>query len=185
MDGAWRFLNRIWKVFNKVIEKAKENAAGSDSLVKTTHVYLKKITKNYETVSLNKAVALAREFFNEIESKLQTESSQSLTFAFENFIKILSPVTPYICHEMWDILKKATPIRNESWPEIDEKLATIDTVTIAVQVNGKLRGTFDVEKDSEDSVLEKMALDLLGENITHESLKKIIVVKNKIVNVVI
>ena len=185
LDGAWRFLNRIWKVFNKVSAKIKENATGSETLLKTSHIYLKKITESYELVALNKAVALAREFFNEIESNITTESAKSLTFAFEAFIKIFSPITPYICHEMWDILKKAIPIRNETWPEIDEKLASVDNVTIAVQLNGKLRGTFEVEKDSENSILEEKALELLGKNVSRETLKKIIVVKNKIVNVVI
>ena len=184
LDGAWRFLNRVWKVFNKILTKIKEDSAGSDSLIKTTHIYLKKITENYESVSLNKSVALARELFNEIESKLDSESAKSLSFAFESFVKIMSPVIPYICHEMWDILKKTTPIQNEDWPNIDENLATVNTVTIAVQVNGKLRGTFEIEKDTENSIVESMAFEILSGSISKESAKKVIVVKNRVVNIV-
>lgn len=185
LDGAWRFLNRVWKVFNKILTKIKENSNGSDSLIKTTHVYLKKITESYESVSLNKSVALARELFNEIEKMLNEESAQSLSFAFESFIKIISPVTPYICHEMWDILKKSIPLQNETWADIDENLATINTVTIAIQVNGKLRGTFQIEKDSENSVVEKMAFEVLSGSLSKESVKKVILVKNRVVNIVV
>jgi leucyl-tRNA synthetase len=184
LDGAWRFLNRVWKVFNKVRSRAEENAAGNDTLTKMTHVYLKRISENFDTVSLNKAVALARELFNEIEAHLETESAASLSFAFEAFVKAMSPVTPFICHEIWDIWKKSTPLQNEPWFEVDDKLSAIDTVTIAVQVNGKLKGTFDVEKDADDETLKKNALAILPDDIT-SSAKRIIVVKNRIVNVVV
>lgn len=185
LDGAWRFLNRVWKVFNKISNKIKEkNSQGSDSLIKTTHVYLKKITESYDAIALNKSVALIRELFNEIEAKIDSESSDSLKFAFETFTKVIYPITPYICHEMWDIMKKSEPLQNEFWPEIDEALATINTVTIAVQVNGKMRGTFEVNKDSENSVLEEKAFEFLNDSVDKNSVKKVIVVKNRIVNIV-
>ena len=185
LDGCWRFLNRIWKVFNKVLEKSKENVSGSENLIKTTHVYLKKITESYETIALNKTVALARELFNEIESNLDKSSSEALQFAFECFVKVFSPITPYICHEMWDIMKYPKAIRDEDWVEIDDKLASIEMATIAVQVNGKLRGTFEIEKDAETALLEEKALELLGKDVKRELCKKIIVVQNRIVNFVI
>ena len=185
LDGCWRFLNRIWKVFNKVLEKSKANVAGSDNLIKTTHVYLKKITESYEAIALNKAVALARELFNEIEGHLDTSSAGALRFAFESFVKAFSPITPYICHEMWDVMKKAKAIRDEDWVEIDEELALVDTVTIAVQVNGRLRGTFEIERNANNEALEAKALEVLEKSIKKDMCRKIIVVPNKIVSVVI
>lgn len=88
---------------------------------------------------------------------------------------------------MWDIMKNPKAIRDENWVEIDEKLASVDTVTIAVQVNGKLRGTFEIEKDADNAVLEEKALELLSAStaVSRDKCKKIIVVKNKIVNLVI
>ena len=82
-------------------------------------------------------------------------------------------------------MKNPKAIRDEDWVEIDEKLSSVETVTIAVQVNGKLRGTFDIEKDADNAVLEARALELLAMNISHEMYKKIIVVKNRIVNIVV
>ena len=185
LDGAWRFLNRVWKVFNKLLEKKKGNDSGSDDIIKTTHIYLKKIDECYKAISLNKAVALSRELFNEIESKITTGSANSLQFAFEAFIKAIYPVTPHICHEMWEKLGNFSSLQEEFWPEIDEKLATINDVTIAVQVNGKLKGTFDVQKDSDDNVLREKGLELLSDSVNKNNIKKTIVVKNKIVSFVI
>lgn len=183
LEGSWRYLNKVWKVFNKILNIENDQNNG-DSLVKTTHVYLKKIAESYDSISLNKSVAFIREFFNEIEAKLNTDSKESLAFAFESFIKALYPITPYICHEMWDKLKKSELLQEEFWPEIDEKLATINNVTIAVQVNGKLKATFEIEKDSDNSILETKALELISKDI-REKVNRIIVVKNRVVNIVI
>jgi len=183
LEGSWRYLNRVWKVFNKIISIENNQNTGS-SLVKITHIYLKKIADSYESISLNKSVAFIREFFNEIESKLNTESKESLMFAFESFIKAIYPITPYICHEMWDILKRSMPLQKEQWPEIDENLAMLNDVTIAVQINGKLKGTFEIEKDSDNSILESKALAFVPSDLK-EKISKIIVVKNRVVNIVI
>ncbi|MDR0744567.1 MAG: leucine--tRNA ligase [Holosporales bacterium] len=186
LDGSWRFLNRVWKVFNKVLQKVKENKEGADTLIKTSHVYLKKIKESYDDIALNKSVAFAREFFNEIERNLEMESASSLKFAFECFIKAIYPITPHIAHEMFEKLTNAAdPLQNALWPEINEDLATATKVTIAVQVNGRLRGTFNIEKDTEDSVLEQTAKNILKDSINLENIEKIIVVKNRIVNIVV
>ncbi|MDR0942155.1 MAG: leucine--tRNA ligase [Holosporales bacterium] len=186
LDGAWRFLNRVWKIFNKVQLKVRNNEKGGDSLIKTTHRYLKRISESYETISLNKSVALIRELFNEIEEKFESESADSLNFAFCSFIKVLSPITPYICCEMREIMGNARPIiDDEAWPKIDETLAAVDVATIAVQVNGKLRGTFEIEKDSDESKVKERAFELLGDSLDRASVKKVIVVQNRIANIVI
>lgn len=183
LEGSWRYLNKVWKAFNKILN-IPESQNGDNSLIKTTHIYLKRIAESYENISLNKSIAFIREFFNEIESKLNTESKESLMFAFESFIKAIYPITPHICHEMWDVLKRSIPLQNETWPEIDEKLAAINDVTIAVQINGKLKGTFEIAKDSDNSILESKALDFIPKDLKNK-INKIIVVKNRIVNIVI
>ena len=186
LDGAWRFLNRVWRLFNMILEKIKLNSAGSEELVKLSHFYLKRITANYEKITLNRAVALAREFFNEIENRFEQESAESLKFAFEYFIKALYPVVPNISHEIFEKLTNSPePLQNSIWPKIDESLATEENVTIAVQINGKLKATFEIAKDSENKVLEKTALNAVAKIIDQDSIKKIIVVKNRIVNIVI
>ncbi|MDR1475877.1 MAG: leucine--tRNA ligase [Holosporales bacterium] len=186
LDGSWRFLNRVWKTFNKIFVESHGCENGSDSLIKTTHIYLKKISEMYNSVSLNKASAFVREFFNEIEDGLKTETNESLRFAFKNFIKAFSPITPNICHEMWQISGETDkPLQESAWPDIDEELATINIITIAIQVNGKLRRTFEVEKDTAESELEARAFELLEDSIQQSLIKKVVTIKNRVVNIVI
>jgi leucyl-tRNA synthetase len=184
LDGSWRFLNRVWKVFNKLLVKLGKNTTVSNRLIKKTHIYLKRITECYEAISLNKSIALIREFFNEIEDNLEIESADSLKFAFEYFIKVICPITPFICHEIWDLLQKSGILQNEDWPKFDKKLAITENVTIVVQVNGKLKKTFEVERDSEDSVIKEKALQVLGGAVSMEAVKDMIIVQNKIINFV-
>ena len=193
LDGAWRFMNRIWKVFSIINTNAISISTNNTSTNNTntnstdlecfTHIYIKKIEENYESLSLNKAIALARELFNKIESNLHTSSKKSLLFAFESFIKLFSPITPFICHEIWKQLGHENLIRYEKWPEYDSKLSQIDKITLPVQVNGKLRKTIEITKDTEKSKIEDMALEVL--NIDKTKVKKIIVVPNRIVNIVV
>lgn len=178
LDGAWRFLNKVWKVFNRILPIINEKHAGNNKLLKITHVYLKKITYCLENIMLNKAVAHARELFNEIEKNVLTESSESLRFAFLSFVKAIEPVMPFISHEIMEIMGE---IENK-WPAIDEKLASVDEVTIAVQLNGKLKNTFSIQKDTDEKTLENLAIKTIS---LEKPIKKIVVVKNRIVNIVI
>jgi leucyl-tRNA synthetase len=178
LEGSWRFLKKVWNVFEKITPIINGNYQGSDDLIKTTHFYMKKISYCLENIMLNKAVAHIRELFNEIEDSVSTSSSQALRFAFISFVKTMEPITPFISHEILEILGES----NNSWPEIDEELASEDNVTIAIQVNGKLKGTFEVPMDTDEKTLESLAMEKLGMT---EKAKNIIVVKNKIVNVVV
>jgi leucyl-tRNA synthetase len=183
LDGTWRFLNRVWKVFNNVLTAIDKNIVADEALIKITHMYLKRITAAYEAILLNKVVALIRELFNAIESKVTSESAVALDFAFSTFIKVIYPITPYIAHEMWHIMKKSTQLQDELWPEIDEKLAEDEFVTMAVQVNGKLRGTFKIIKNMDEESATEEALKVTG--IDKSLTKKIVVVQNRVVNIVL
>lgn len=178
LEGSWRFLNKVWKTFNKIEPMIREDKAGDDRLIKVTHKYLKKITQNLESISLNKAVAFARELFNEIEKTQATASGDALAFAFKTFVKAMEPITPFLCRELEELLQD----KDRTWPQFDANLATEEEVTIAIQVNGRLKTTLQTEQDTDEKTLEKKALELLQ---LEELPKKIIVVKNRIVNVVL
>ncbi len=185
LEGSWRFLNRIWKVFNQVLEHIKDekNKHSNNTLYKTTNVYLQKIEENYNSISLNKAIALSRELFNHIEDNINTASKSSLKFAFETFIKVFYPITPFICAEIWEILGNKKCIGDEKWPKFDKDLIRDENVTIAIQVNGKLRKTMELPKDASKEVAEKKAIELLNV-LNKDKIQKIIVIQNKVVNIV-
>jgi leucyl-tRNA synthetase len=188
LDGAGRFLSKIWKTFVKVLA-APEDKAGVDILTKIAHIYSSKIKESFVAVSLNRSVAFVHEFFNEIEENLEVSSKASAMFAFETFVKVFSPIVPNITHEMYSLLYSGRVLQNEPWPEADDRYLETDEVTIAIQVNGKLRGTVTVAKDSDDQTLKECALRALRSSaspgLLSESIKRIVVVKNKIVSIVV
>ena len=98
----------------------------------------------------------------------------------------MSPIAPHIAEEMWHNLGHDTLLAAEKWPEADAKMAADDTVTMAVQVMGKMRGTIEIAKDSDDEAVKAAALALptVKAQLEGKTIRKIIVVKNKIVNVV-
>ena len=100
---------------------------------------------------------------------------------------VLSPFAPHICEEMWEALGHDFSISEVKWPEYDEKMLSSDEVTIAVQVNGKIRGSFEIEKDSDKAVVEKTALELpnVTKHLEGMNIVKVIVIPNRIVNIVV
>ena len=104
----------------------------------------------------------------------------------EGFLKTLACIAPHLGEELWQILGHDNLIDYEAWPTYDESKITLDTVKIAVSVNGKLRATLDAPINMDDEELKKMAFDLeaIKRHIEGKEIKKVIVVKNKIVNIV-
>lgn len=100
---------------------------------------------------------------------------------------MLSPFVPHFCDEIWEELGETGYLFNEKWPEYDEKMLSSDEVTIAVQVNGKIRGSFEIEKDCDKAVVEKTALELpnVTKHLEGMDIVKVIVIPNRIVNIVV
>ena len=179
VDGARRFLNRVWAFFTEA-----ENVVDCDtpSLEKVYHKTVKKVTEDFEKLAFNTAISQMMIFVNAVYK----EGKCSKAYA-EGLIKMLSCICPHIGEELWSVLGHDTTIAYESWPTYDEAKTADDTVEVIVQINGKLRGKISVPVDmSKDDVLalakadEKVAAAIEGKNIVKE-----IVVPNKIVNIVI
>ena len=104
----------------------------------------------------------------------------------EGFVKVLSPVAPHITEEMWTDLTGKTGITYETWPSYDPAKTVAASVTIAVQVNGKMRGKFDIAKDTDRQTLQEKALELntVARQVEGKTIRKVIVVPNKIVNII-
>ena len=104
-----------------------------------------------------------------------------------NFLKLLNPIAPHITEELWEKLGNDNVIANEMWPSYDEEKTINKTLEIGVQVNGKLRGTINVEKDASKEVLENLALneENVIRHIEGKTIVKVIVVPNRIVNIVV
>ena len=117
----------------------------------------------------------------------QSASFDSSYIGFiEGLVKLLSPVAPHICEEMWETLGHNKTIAYEPWPKYDESKLAANTIKMAVSVNGKPRATIEVPLDLDEEELKKIALEQEGvkRNVEGKEIKKIIVVKNKIINIV-
>ena len=179
VDGARRFLNRVWAFFTE-----PSNIIGGEmpALEKIYHKTVKKVTADFEKLAFNTAISQMMIFVNAVYK----EGKCPKTYA-EGLIKMLSCICPHIGEEMWSILGHNDTIAYESWPTYDEAKTADDTVEVILQINGKLRGKIAVPVDMDkDEVIalaktdEKVAASIEGKTIVKE-----IVVPNKIVNIVV
>lgn len=176
IKGVRRFLDRVWNLQNNINE-----AADNDVIINRT---IKKVVDEVFEFKFNTAIAQMMTLMNEVESKgIKKED-------YKKLILILAPFAPHMCEEIWqNFFGESGSVVNAEIPKVDESKLIDSTVTLAIQIGGKLRGTINVPTDSDDQYVkreleksEAYEKYVTSQNITP---KKIIVVKNKIVNVVI
>lgn len=188
VEGAWRYLNRLWRM---VVESREWSAvSGADealALRKATHKAIAGVSSDIENFHFNKAVARVRELTNTLsEHSPLTTHHASLKEGLETILQLLNPFLPHFTEECWEVLGHKEWLVNTPWPKADPALLVDDTVTVAIQVNGKLRGTIELAKDAPQADAEKAALavDSVANFLADKTIRKVIVVPNKIVNVV-
>ncbi len=196
IEGAWRFTQRLWRLLGTLESQlsawgAAIPAALSDSalaLRKATHKAIKGVSADIENLHFNKAVARIYEFTNSISGKLSGDGApEALREAIETLVLLVAPMMPHLAEEMWSNLGGEGLVANQPWPEFDEALTTDDQVTIAVQINGKLRDTLMVSRDADKASLEAAALasEKIKTFTEGKNIRKIIVVPGRIVNIVV
>ncbi len=194
IDGAWRYINRLWRLLLTLKEKsvpAAPAAYGDEALGlrRTTHKTIKEITRDLGHFHFNKAVARIRELSNLME-KLLLHAADDVVFAQLEaagvLVRLLEPFLPHFAEEIWQQLGHKDTLASQPWPVAIAELCAQDEVTIAIQVNGKLRATVQVGTGAGKEELEALALAQknVQDFIAGKQIKKIIVVPGKIVNVV-
>ena len=184
LDGSRRFLDRVWRLFvdengklsSKIVEHSEE-----DTLEKTYHATVKKVTEDYEGLRFNTAISQMMVFINEAY-KVDVIPKEYV----EGFVKLLSPICPHITEELWEKLGNEGTITYEVWPAYDEAKLVEDEVEIVVQVNGKLKAKLHVPTDATREKMEEIALndDAIREQIEGKTVRKVIAVPGKLVNIV-
>jgi leucyl-tRNA synthetase len=196
VDGCWRYLNRLWKVVTEpkaplppigTARPAKLGEAAAQTL-SLIHRTIAEVSGDFEKFHFNRAVARLRELTNALDD-LDTASEGApwvLREGLETLVRIVNPMLPHISEEAWAQLGHKTPLCESAWPKADPALLIESTATIAVQVNGKLRATIALAQGASQAEAEKAAL--AEENVQRaldgKTVKKVIVVPNKIVNIV-
>lgn len=174
--GVYRFVGKIFNLFKKICEK---DADTKD--LRAMHKCILEVTERIDQMKFNTAVSSLMSYVNYMSSLEEIPS-----VLYKTLLKLLSPFTPHLAEEMWARMGYDTFVVQENWPIGDETLAQDDTVTIAVQLCGKMRGTIEMPKDCSDEEVKQAALSLenVARQIEGKEIKKIIVVKNRIVNIV-
>ena len=179
--GAKKFINRVWNFFT---EPANLTETDDGKLTKVYHQTVKKVTSDFEQLGFNTAIAQMMVFVNEVYKA----GTCPREFA-EGFIKMMSCITPHVGEEMWQMLGHDTTIAYEPWPQYDEEKCKDNEVTIAVQVNGKMRGTvlMAADLDNDTVVQNVLANDKIAAFLAKQEgqIRKTIVVKNKLVNLIV
>ncbi|AQR74679.1 leucine--tRNA ligase [Sphingomonas sp. LM7] len=179
IEGAWRFVQRLWRLFDGL-----EDATGEDKdLDRRLHRTIAGVAGDIEALTFNKAVARLYELVNAVE---KAAPSASRTNAIRTMIRIVAPMVPHIAEEAWAAMGQDGLIADAAWPEVDPALLIDDEVTIAVQVNGKLRDTLVLPKGAPKDQVEAAALaaDKIVRALEGKAPRKVIVVPDRLVNIV-
>jgi leucyl-tRNA synthetase len=179
IEGAWRFVQRVWRLATD-----REPAGGEDKdLERKLHKTIAGIAEDIEALSFNKAVAKLYELANALE---KAQPSASRTAAIDTMLLLVAPMIPHLAEEAWSARGKDGLIALADWPKVDPALLVDDEVIIAIQVNGKLRDTLTAPKGADKASLEAMARnsDKIIAFLEGKEPKKVIVVPDRLVNLV-
>ncbi|WP_366653936.1 leucine--tRNA ligase [Fodinicurvata sp. EGI_FJ10296] len=196
IEGAWRYVSRLWRLVTEPqcpLPKAGTPAPqamsdGGRALRGFVHRTIAGVTEDIEGFRLNRAVARLRELTNAIADLPGTGEGEAwaLREALEATVLMLGPIMPHLADELWTHLDGSALVIDTPWPKADPALTVEDTVTMGIQVNGKLRATLDLPRDVEKEAAESAALaeSAVRKAIDGKTIRKVIVVPNRIVNVV-
>lgn len=185
LDGARRFLDRIWRIYineDGSLNEKIQDVEGSESFTRTFHQTVKKVTEDYEALRFNVAISQLMVFINEAYKQ------EVLPYKYmSEFVKLLSPVCPHIAEELWERLGNDDTITYEPWPTYDESYLVEEEVEIVVQVNGKVRAKLTVPADTSKEEMETLAKEneKVQAAIGDKTIRKVIAVPGKLVNIVV
>ena len=204
VEGSYRFLRKLWTLVNTYLKHELSTQALNDTLNTSeltsaqkeirlkTHSVLQKTTSDYSTrYAFNTVISSIMELVN-LLSKFTIDTHQdSLVYleALKTIVCVLAPITPHICHELWFKLNphSSTSIIDTAWPVLDQNALNADSVTVVVQVNGKVRANLTVANNADKASVEAAALanDNVKKHLENCEIKKVIVVPNKLINIVV
>ncbi|MFL5268187.1 MAG: leucine--tRNA ligase [Stellaceae bacterium] len=196
IEGIWRYVSRLWRMVSEPpLELPPPGSPiptvlspALSSIRRSTHKTIAAVTDDLDKFRFNRAVARIRELTNALDELPAADRGAAEVFreGLETLARLLGPMMPHLAEEMWQTLGGDGLLAEQLWPAADPELTRDDQVTIAVQVNGKLRATLDLPRDTDNAAVENAALDLpqVTRWLEGHPPRKIIVVPNRIVNIV-
>jgi len=201
VQGAWRFVQRLWRLVHEAAEvaapagEARPGSVGAEALVlrKAAHRALARVSEDVERLRFNVCVAHIYEFANAFQTSLSSLGAEpvadyrwAVREAVEILVRLFHPMMPHLAEECWAALGHKTLVASEPWPKLEADLLVEDTITLPVQINGKKRADVTVPRNATSAEIETavLALDAVKKALDGKPPKKVIVVPLRIVNVV-
>ncbi|HPF31347.1 MAG TPA: leucine--tRNA ligase [Candidatus Saccharibacteria bacterium] len=186
--GVYRFLNRVWVLTQNYLESDKKCIDNDDAIVNLRHKTVRKVTEDYHKLNFNTAISSLMEYTNELyKYKVDGFSENVWRDALQTLIQLVAPFAPHMAEELWQQIGNENLIQETQWPKWDEKMVIDYTITVVIQVNGKLRAKLEVDKDISEEEINDLALK--NTNVINfvgdKKPKKIIYVPGRILNIVV
>ena len=201
VEGCYKFLNRVWRLISTNSENVKLDykiefplTKGNDDLVREVHMAIKGISNDIANdFQFNTVISKYRELVNTIydwcgkKSNLNDQDKNVLSFAITSLIKLMSPVAVHLTEEAWHDLGANSSVHDEQWPDYDENLAKASSITLVVQINGKVKDKIEADEASSQEELKELALNSqkIKDLTEGKTIVKTIVVPKKLVNIVV
>lgn len=185
--GVYRFLNRVWTLVQEYDESDKTAGTNTKKLDAVTHATIKKVTDDIHRLSFNTAIAAMMECVNDLYKLKVDGFSQDWQFTIESLIKLVQPFAPHMAAELWAQLGHETQLDYEAWPTWDDAKIISDSLTIIVQVNGKLRAKLEVAVDASDDEIKQLAMADANviKHLDGKEPANVIYIKGKLVSIVV
>jgi len=195
IEGAWRFTQRLYRLVMEKLEDADIKAAkpadsygdAAKALRRATHKTIKAVTEDITALHFNKSVARLYSFANDVQAGAVGDGAAfAQREALVALVQLVSPMMPHLAEECWAALGHDSLLITQPWPQFDEALTVDDDVTMAVQINGKTRDMLTVAKSLDQDAVQQAAMDLpkVASHIAGKTVRKVIVVPGRIVNIV-
>ena len=178
-----RYLGRVWTVVRRYLEAGAPTGDPGEETLKVAHKTIRTVTEHVERMRFNTALAALMEELNYIQPLQPVELGR---FAVESYVLMLAPMAPHVCEEFWRALGHSRSVHLESWPAFDPALTRDETVTVVVQINGKVRERLEVEAGAAEDKVRDLAFasDAVKKHLGGKPPKKVIYVKDKLLSIV-
>ncbi len=183
-EGCVKFINRLFKAYNSLSSQNQSPKPDDRKLTSLIHKTIYSVTDDLYKYHFNRAIARIRELANELGE--DSYSAKARLDALKTIVQLLNPITPHATEELWSLMGETSLLATHSWPVADTSKLVDETVTIAVQVLGKMRGTIEISKDANEQSILEAALELqnVKNQLDGKVIKKHIYVINKIINII-
>ena len=196
IQGSWKYINRLWRLINDSLLRVSPMGASMPmelspqevALRQAVHKTIRDVTHDIPIFHFNKYIARTRELTNVITDALSSDiSGEVLREALETLVVLMNPVIPHVTEELWSVLGHSNSLTTQQWPKADASLTQDALITLAVQINGKLKDTLQVGANWDAQTIEVKALELekVRKALEGKAVRKVIVIPKRIVNVVV